>query len=1091
MLENVIFLFLYRSYIYHFKKPNQMRKILIITFLVFFLINLQTLFSQVTCTASAPPQVAVGQTFTYTFKLNERAQQITSYQFPGFDALSGPNQNSTTSLSIINGQTTQTQEYSYSFTLRAKKEGNYTIPAAIFVVNGNQVKSNSVQIKVVAGQQAGTPQNQQYQQGKQNQQQQQQQPATSLKDDVFVRASASKTNPYQGEQVIITHKLYVGASVNGGYRVTNATMPTQSGLWSYTLGDPDAENVAKQEVLNGKKYAVHEIRRTAVFPQKTGEVTVTPMELEFLANVISQQSTGDPFFDRFFGGRQNSQSYKLDLKSNTVQLNVKPLPQNNKPENFSGLVGTFNLSSHLSRSQLKANDATNLTITISGTGNLQHIDPLDIIFPSDFDVPEPRVSDNINTKGNSVSGSRIFEYVIIPRTDGTFTIPPATFSYFDPNTNSYKTINTQEFKLEVEKGSGTVSVSTTSSQKDIKVLGNDIRFIKTSHFNLKPTGAAFFGTRQYYAALFLPLLLLIIFIIIWRKQIELRSDEALVRYRKANKVAKKYLKTAKKLLDNKNKELFYLEISRALWGYISDKYHIPVSQLSMENVVSKLSQLDVSTQIIEKFTETLQQCEFARFAPGDSNEIMQEMYDKATQCLAPNSNHNNRRLQGSPLPPSVRRPQGSPSTGRPQGSPLLLSAFCFLLSASFAQSPTDLPTVNYVYAEGINSVKLTPVGSEFGQPIIQLFSGERLQLSFDDLLQKDRYLKYTLVHCSHDWNYSPLSPIEYLQGFYEDIINDYSYSFNTIVPYTHYNLTFPNEQMRILKSGNYLLVVYDDNIDNPVLTRRLMVVDAQQVKITPNITWAQDLQYRSTKQQVDFTVYTGAFNIRNPSMYLHATILQNGRWDNAIEGLTYRTTRPGEIGFYFDNLNKNVFNGISDFRTFDIRTLRSTGDRIVSINFNDRINQAYVMEDLARPWGAYVTNPTLKGYNTYRNFDFSGKNTEDYVLVHFSLRCDFQVELGDLYVFGELTDWQIQPQAKLTYNPENNYWETDFYCKQGYYNYMYVFVPKGSNTINDIYIEGSHWETPNNYTILLYLQEEGTSYDKLIGVATSFINYKE
>ena len=270
-----------------------------------------------------------------------------------------------------------------------------------------------------------------------------------------------------------------------------------------------------------------------------------------------------------------------------------------------------------------------------------------------------------------------------------------------------------------------------------------------------------------------------------------------------------------------------------------------------------------------------------------------------------------------------------------------------------------------------------------------------------------------------------------------------------------------------------------------------MVVDAQQVKIMPNITWAQDLQYRSTKQQVDFTVYTGAFNIRNPSMYLHATILQNGRWDNAIEGLTYRTTRPGEIGFYFDNLNKNVFNGISDFRTFDIRTLRSTGDRIVSINFNNRINQAYVMEDLARPWGAYVTNPTLKGYNNYRNFDFSGNNTEDYVLVHFSLRCDFQVEPGDLYVFGELTDWQIQPQAKLTYNSENNYWETDFYCKQGYYNYMYVFVPKGSNTINDIYIEGSHWETPNNYTILLYLQEEGTAYDKLIGVETSFINSKE
>jgi hypothetical protein len=329
-----------------------------------------------------------------------------------------------------------------------------------------------------------------------------------------------------------------------------------------------------------------------------------------------------------------------------------------------------------------------------------------------------------------------------------------------------------------------------------------------------------------------------------------------------------------------------------------------------------------------------------------------------------------------------------------------------------------------------------------------------------------------------------LNPIEYLDGFVEDLINDYSFSFNTIVPYTKYKLIFPTQEMRITKSGNYLLVVYDETIDNPVLTRRFMVLDVQQASIKANVSRAQDLEYRSTKQQVDFTAYTGAYSIRNPAMYLHATILQNGRWVNAIEGLTYRTAKSGEYGFNFDNLNKNVFNGVNDFRTFDIRTLRSTADRIVSINFNNRINQAYVMEDLARPWGAYVTNNTLNGYCFYGNHDFAGINTEDYVLVHFTLRCDFTVEPGDLYVFGELTDWQIAPKAKLAFNPENNYWETNFYLKQGFYNYIYVFVPKGSKIINDTYIEGSHWETPNNYTILLYLQEEGTSYDKLIGAIT-------
>ena len=1047
---------------------NNTSKILIISILFLLFGAIQPLFSQVTCTASAPPQVAVGQNFTFTFALSQRAQQIASLQFPGFDVLSGPNQSSSSYTSMINGQTTQSNTYSYSYTLRAQKEGSFTVPVATFVVDGNHVKSNSVQINVVASQQAGTPQAQQ-QTGSRNQQSQQQ--AVFDKNDVFVRASASKTNPYQGEQVIITHKLYVGQSVNGGYRVNSATMPTQNGLWSYTLGDPKDENAAKQEVLNGKKYAVHEIKKTAVFPQRTGEITVTPMELGFTAGVIVQQSSGDPFFDRFFGGRQNAQSFDLDVKSNAIQLNVKSLPQNNKPDNFSGLVGHFTLSSSLSRAQLKANDATNLTITISGTGNLQHIDPLDIEFPADFDVTEPRVADNINTKGNSVTGSRTFEYVIIPRNEGNFTIPKAAFSFFDPQSNSYKTFITQEFTLQIEKGSGQVAVSTTSFQKDIKVLGNDIRFIKTSNFNLKPVGAAFFGSSRYFAALLLPVLLLLFFIIIWRKQIELRSNVALMRHKKANKVARKTLKAAKKLLEEKNKTQFYLEISRALWGFLSDKYHIPISQLSVENVTAKLMQVGVFEQTIQNFVETLQQCEFARFAPGDTSEIMQEMYQRATAFILQNES------QGKKIESKKEKIIALIVL-------LLIFNFQFSIFNSSAQSPTDLPAVNNVFDESIHSVKLTPQGTEMGQPVIQLFSGERLVLTFDDLLQKDRFLKYTFIHCSHNWQYSSLNQIEYLDGFTEDIISDYSFAFNTIVHYTKYQLVFPTQEMRITKSGNYLLVVFDESIDHPLLTKRFMVVEAQQAGIQASVAWAQDVQYRYSKQQVDFTAYTGAYTIRNPAMYLHATILQNGRWDNAVEGLTHRTAKSGEYGFNFDNLNKNVFNGVNEYRTFDIRTLRSTADRIASINFNNRINQAYVMEDLARPWGAYVSNNTLNGYCFYANHDFSGLNTEDYVLVHFSLRCDFQIEPDDLYVFGELTNWQIDPKAKLTFNPENNYWETKCYLKQGFYNYLYVFVPKGSKTINDTYIEGSHWETSNNYTILLYLQEEGTSYDKLIGVST-------
>ena len=410
--------------------------------------------------------------------------------------------------------------------------------------------------------------------------------------------------------------------------------------------------------------------------------------------------------------------------------------------------------------------------------------------------------------------------------------------------------------------------------------------------------------------------------------------------------------------------------------------------------------------------------------------------------------------------------------------------FLLVLSVIFPLTAQQLPNIepkNYIYDDAIKSVKVTLADQTFGQPILKLNSGNQLQLVFDDLDQKDRYLKYTLIHCTHNWQFSPLNPIEYLDGFLEDEINQFQSSFNTIQHYTQYSLKFPNDLLRVTKSGNYLLYVYDGSPDRPVLTRRVMFEEPTSAGISGVVDHAVDVNFRDTKQQVDFTVYSANYAIRNPSLYLHATILQNGRWDNAITGLTYRSLKPGEFSFYFDNLNLNLFSGSSEFRTFDIRTLRNLSNRIVSVNFEDQVNQAYVMEDLARPFGLYETNTTLKGACYWANHDFQGDITEDYVLTHFTLRADFRVTGGDIYVFGELTDWRIIPDAKLVFNPESKYWETSLYIKQGFYNYQYVYVPKNESSIDATYIEGSHWQTSNDYTILIYLQEEGTSYDKLIG----------
>lgn len=392
-----------------------------------------------------------------------------------------------------------------------------------------------------------------------------------------------------------------------------------------------------------------------------------------------------------------------------------------------------------------------------------------------------------------------------------------------------------------------------------------------------------------------------------------------------------------------------------------------------------------------------------------------------------------------------------------------------------------LTTVNSCFIDDIKTVELYLDNYPYSQPIIKLNSDEKLLLSFDDLSNESRYLKYTFIHCSYDWKIDNLSQMEYIDGFLEDEISDYSYSFNTITSYTHYELSFPSDLMKITKSGNYLLFVYDTSPDDPILVRRFMVIENKPVIISGRVNRSSDVSTMHTMQEVDFTAYTGNYDVKNPSRYLHANIVQNGRWDNAIIGLPYRSGKPGEYNFDYDN-NANAFNGGNDFRFFDIKSLRYNGNRIVSIGYRNDENIAFVLEDVAKPYTPYTNDPTLNGFYYIKNEDFNGKNSEDYVKTIFSLKADFELTEGNLYIFGALTDWKIVDEARLKLNPKTNYWETALLLKQGFYNYQYVLVKKKKNLIIDeTFIEGNHWETQNKYTIFLYLQEEGTVYDKLIG----------
>lgn len=407
-----------------------------------------------------------------------------------------------------------------------------------------------------------------------------------------------------------------------------------------------------------------------------------------------------------------------------------------------------------------------------------------------------------------------------------------------------------------------------------------------------------------------------------------------------------------------------------------------------------------------------------------------------------------------------------------------------LLVPAFSQPNYEaIQLDNRVYVDDIKSVTIS---SDFplGKPVVDLESGQ-LHLTFDQLSNEVRYVKYTLIHCTHDWKVSDMNPIEYLSGFTEDEISNYDYSFNTIQSYIHYSLDFPNRNIQPTKSGNYILFVYDDTPDQPLLTRRFMIRESSQVGIVGSVHAPSETEYRFSKQEVDFSVNAGQYVMRNPMMTLHATIQQNDRWDNAIVGLSYRSGSPKELSFDFDD-GRNTFDGGSEFRTFDIRTLRVNADRIVGLTFTNHENQAYVLEDEARPFGAYESRGTLNGTCVYQNKDMPNRFSEDYVNTHFTLKSSFPFTDGDVYVFGQLTDWKILPEAKLQYNQTYKFWETSFLIKQGLYSYQYVFVPHRNPSVDATYIEGNHYETRNTYTIYVYFREEGTSYDKLVGVSNFY-----
>ncbi|ETZ21209.1 hypothetical protein N824_03555 [Pedobacter sp. V48] len=563
--------------------------------------------------------VGTGEAFEISFSVNGNIESFTPPALNGFQVVGGPNQSS--SYSSINGNTTASMSISYD--LVGVKEGEYFIGPALVVVNGKQVKSNSVKIKVVKGkavpqgnQRNAAPQGDKVAEGN----------STDISKRLFLRAVANKTNVYIGEQFSVSYKLYTNIDL-----VDNALdkLPDFNGFWSQEIKN-NSQNVQWEiETYNGEKYHVATLKQIILFPERFGKLTLDPLAMTF---VVRQAAPSNDPIEQFFGGSYKDTKYKI--KSTPITINVKPLPEAGKPEGFNGAVGNFSIGANLDKSSVKANEALNYTLKVTGSGNLKLLKAPELTLPADIEKYDPKVNDDIKETMGGVSGSREYSFLLIPRHEGNYTIEPLKFSYFNPVTGRYVSLTSGSFPIKVAKGDpgSNVTAYATGGQQDVKMLAKDIAYIKTGNPGLTKDGEGFYGSALYYVLLCTgPVLFLAAFG--YRKWYrENNSDVVKVKGRNANKIAAKHLASAQKQLISGDKKVFYEDVYRGLYGYLSDKLNISAADLNKENIREQLKLRTVNESIIDQLKETLDLCEMARYAPI-SGISEQEVFDKAKTII--------------------------------------------------------------------------------------------------------------------------------------------------------------------------------------------------------------------------------------------------------------------------------------------------------------------------------------------------------------------------------------------------------------------------------------------------------------------------
>ena len=575
-------------------------------------------------TASAPQQVAAGQQFRLSYTVT--TQDVSGFRIGKFpdeiEVLMGPSTSSQSSFQIINGRTTQSSSITYTYILCATKNGTFTLPAATVTAEGNQLTSNTPKITVSG----------QAQQSAGGGRQQQQQPQQQMHDagspisgsDLFIRVSANKKRVVEQEPVLLTYKVYSLVDLTQ----LEGKMPDLKGFHTQEVPLPQQKSF-KVEQLNGRNYKTVTWSQYVMFPQITGKLQIP--SITFNGVVVQRNRNVDPF-EAFFNGGSGYVEVQKKIQAPGIEIQVDPLPD--RPAGFSGAVGSFSISAKLDKDQVKANDPISLRVVVSGVGNLKLIKQPVVEFPKDFDKYDAKLTDKTKLTVNGVEGNMIYDFLAVPRHQGDFEIPAVQFTYYDPNAKQYKTVQSESFKVHVEKGEGgTTVVQDFTGQEDVQLLAKDIRHNKLGTTKLSQADEFFFGSTAYWLAIAVLMGIFLSLFIVFRQRAIANADVVGARAGKANKVATKRLKKAAKLMKGGQTGEFYDEALRALWGYVGDKLNIPVAQLSPENIRERLSERSVADATIDQFLDAINECEFERYAPGDSTGNMNKVYTKAMTAI--------------------------------------------------------------------------------------------------------------------------------------------------------------------------------------------------------------------------------------------------------------------------------------------------------------------------------------------------------------------------------------------------------------------------------------------------------------------------